>query len=95
MTEKETEFYQRLENQLKDNYQWPTNYLYKFFIPTVQKESLEIIEKTFDNLGAVITTKLSSNQKYTSVSILVNMESAEAVIIKYKELSNIENIISI
>ena len=95
MTKKEIEFYQRLELQLKENYQWPSNYLFKFFIPTVQKESLEIIEKSFDNLGAIITTKLSSNQKYTSISILVTMESAEAIILKYQELSILENIISI
>ena len=48
-----------------------------------------------DNLGAIITTKLSSNQKYTSISILVTMESAEAIILKYQELSILENIISI
>lgn len=95
MNEKEIEFYQRLQTQLSENHQWPTDYLYKFFIPTLQKESLNKIEKTFDNMGAVITTKLSSNQKYTSISVTVNMENPEAVISKYQELSVIENIISI
>jgi uncharacterized protein len=95
MSEKEIEFYQRLEQQLKDNYQWPSTYLYKFFIPTVQQDSLMEIENAFNNLGAIINTKLSSNQKYTAISITVTMESAKAVILKYQELSRIENIISI
>jgi putative lipoic acid-binding regulatory protein len=95
MSEKEIEFYQRLEKQLSENYQWPSDYLYKFFIPTLQEESLLAIEHSFDNLGAVITTKLSSNKKYTSISILVNMETAASVISKYQELSKIENIISL
>jgi hypothetical protein len=95
MTEKEIEFYKRLQTQLSENYKWPSNYLYKFFIPTAQNDSLMKIENSFNNLGAIITTKLSSNQKYTAISILVNMDSAEAIIEKYKELSSIENIISI
>ena len=48
MSEKEIEFYQRLEQQLKDNYQWPSTYLYKFFIPTVQQDSLMEIENAFN-----------------------------------------------
>ncbi|MFY7810134.1 MAG: DUF493 family protein [Flavobacterium sp.] len=95
MSDKEIEFYQRLEIQLNDNYQWPSTYLYKFFIPTAQQESLMEIENAFNNMGAIINTKLSSNQKYTSISITVSMDSAAAVIQKYQELSRIENIISI
>ena len=95
MSEKEIEFYKRLEQQLADNYQWPSVYLYKFIIPTIQQNSILEIENTFNNIGAIINTKLSSNRKYTAISITVEMESADAVILKYQELSSIENIISI
>ncbi|MDP5082419.1 MAG: DUF493 domain-containing protein, partial [Winogradskyella sp.] len=54
------------------------------------------IEALFDNLGAVITTHQSKKGKYTSVSINVRMENPEAVITKYRQVSeNIDGVISL
>ena len=52
-------------------------------------------ETIFDNTGAVIKTKTSSNGKYTSLSIEVNLDSSDAVIHKYKEVSAVEGVISL
>ena len=41
------------------------------------------IESNFDNMGAIITSSVSKNGKYTSVSIHVEMTNPEAVIEKY------------
>ena len=87
-------FYERLKTQLEDNNAWPSNYLYKFIIPTNQDKSNQIT-KIFDNTGAVIESKKSKNGKYTSVSIMVNMASPDAVIEKYKEVTKIEGVISL
>jgi putative lipoic acid-binding regulatory protein len=43
----------------------------------------------------VIDTRASKNGKYTSVSINVRMDSAQAVINKYVQMSSIEGIISL
>lgn len=91
---KSEEFYEKLKLQLADTSLWPTKYLYKFIVPSNQQKIVEI-EDIFDNLGAVITTKESSKGKYTSISILVKMTNPEHVIEKYKEVAQVDGVISL
>lgn len=93
-SEKEDKFYERLKAELNDTTTWPSSYLYKFIIPT-EADKIARIEGVFDNSGAVISKKESSNGKYTSVSIQLIMESADAVIDKYKEVGKVEGVISL
>ncbi|WP_298238762.1 DUF493 family protein [uncultured Algibacter sp.] len=89
------EFYKKLRVQLYDTALWPSEYLYKFIV-TTNSEKIEQIESLFDNMGAVINTKESKNGKYTSVSINVKMKNPDAVIEKYKEVSEkVEGVISL
>ena len=89
------EFYAKLKSQLQDTALWPTEYLYKFIVPT-SLEKVEQIHFIFDNLGAVITTKKSKNEKYTSVSVNVRMKNPDAVIEKYKQVGEeVEGVISL
>lgn len=92
--QKPEEFYDRLKSQLQESGTWPSNYLYKFIVPT-DKEKIEAITKVFDNTGAVIESKQSKKGTYTSVSITVNLENPDAVIKKYKEVSHIKGVISL
>ena len=89
------EFYKKLKGQLYETSSWPSEYLYKFIIPTAA-DKIKQIEDLFDNLGAVINTIESKNGKYTSVSINVQMEDPDAVILKYKEVAlHVEGVISL
>lgn len=89
------EFYKKLKEQLYDTATWPSEYLYKFIVPT-NKKKITDIESLFNNLGAVITTTESKNGKYTSVSINLQMKSPEAVIEKYKEVAEkVDGVISL
>ncbi|MDT0644036.1 DUF493 family protein [Zunongwangia sp. F363] len=93
--ENREEFYEKLKKQLQDTAMWPSEYLYKFIVPTSKKE-IDQIEKIFDNMGAVINTKKSKNGKYTSVSINVRMKNPDAVINKYKEIGKeVKGVISL
>ncbi|OJV67789.1 MAG: hypothetical protein BGO42_17350 [Flavobacterium sp. 40-81] len=94
MDKKTEEFYHRLKEELTNSTLWPSEYLFKFIVPT-DTEKVAIIEKSFDGVGAVIQTSQSKTGKYTSVSINVTMNSAQSVIDKYLELSKIEGIISL
>jgi uncharacterized protein len=94
MDKKTEEFYIRLKEELNLTSVWPSEYLYKFIVPTDSKK-IEEVENTFDNLGAVIKTSQSKTGKYTSISINVMMESPDQVIEKYIEVSSIEGIISL
>ena len=93
MDKKTEEFYIRLKEELSNTSAWPSEYLYKFIVPTEAKK-IEEVENAFDNMGAVIKTTKSKTGKYTSVSINVNMDSPEDVVAKYIEVSTIEGIIS-
>ncbi len=46
-------------------------------------------------MGAVINSKPSKTGKYTSLTILVKMVSADDVIDKYIEVSKVEGVISL
>lgn len=94
MDKKTEEFYHRLKEELTNSTLWPSEYLFKFIVPT-DTEKVATIEKSFDGVGAVIQTSQSKTGKYTSVSINVTMSSAQSVIDKYLELSKIEGIISL
>jgi len=88
------EFYKKLREQLTETSKWPSNYLYKFIVET-KTDKIEQINNIFDNVGAVINLKKSKNGKYTSVSITVNLKSPDEVITKYKEVGEIEGVISL
>lgn len=92
---KETEdFYIRLKSELEESTTWPSVYLYKFIVPT-NATNVNTVENAFNNMGAVIKTQASKTGKYTSISINVTMQNADAVIEKYQELATIEGIISL
>jgi hypothetical protein len=94
MDKKTEEFYERLKEELSNTSDWPGEYLYKFIIPTDLKK-IDEVENAFDNMGAVIKTHQSKTAKYTSISINVTMESPQAVVEKYIDVSTIEGIISL
>jgi putative lipoic acid-binding regulatory protein len=94
MDQKSEEFFQRLKNELENSTEWPAEYLFKFIVPT-DKAKTEAVENAFNGMGAVIHTKKSKNETYTSVSINVQMESPQSVIDKYIAVSEIEGIISL
>lgn len=91
---KTADFYNKLKKQLHDQTSWPSIYLYKFIIPSSLKK-LALIESIFNNANATITTRDSSKGTYISVSIKVMMESPNAVVEKYIEVSKVEGVISL
>ncbi|MBC9796244.1 DUF493 family protein [Sinomicrobium weinanense] len=90
----EKEFYKRLKEELNNTTTWPSSYLYKFIVPT-DTDKISQIEDIFDNRGAVISSKKSSNGKYTSISVQLIMQSADDVIEKYREVGKVEGVISL
>lgn len=93
-TDKSEEFYSRLRVELMNSHSWPSDYLYKFIVPT-DTEKIEKIHHIFDNTGAVIESRQSRKGKYTSISITVNLKNPDEVINKYKEVGAVEGVISL
>ena len=94
MDKKTEEFYVRLKEELSNTSLWPSEYLYKFIVPT-EDGNVEAVENAFNDMGAVIKTTKSKNAKFTSISVNVRMNSSQSIIDKYLEVSNIEGIISL
>lgn len=92
--EKSDEFYDRLKVQLLENTTWPSNYLYKFIVPTDEKR-IGQITTIFNMAGAVIESKKSKKGTYTSISVTVHLNNPDEVIAKYKEVSSVEGVISL
>ncbi len=94
MDKKTEDFYIRLKDELSNSTLWPSEYLYKFIVPS-DANKIAKVEDAFNDLGAVITTQKSKTGKFTSISINVTMPSAQSVIDKYIAVSDVEGIISL
>jgi putative lipoic acid-binding regulatory protein len=94
-SEKKTEeFYKNLKEKLSNDTLWPSDYLYKFIVPT-DEEKVSQIKSAFEGMNANIQTKASSKGNFTSVSVHLKMKNPDAVIEKYLEVSHIKGIISL
>lgn len=91
---KTEEFYKNLKEKLNNDTLWPSEYLYKFIIPS-DDTKVSQIETVFVDMDAKIQIKSSSKGNFTSVSVLVRMKNPDAVIEKYLQVSTIEGIISL
>jgi len=93
--QKSDEFYKNLKTQIDDTTKvWPSKFLYKFILLT-DEIKIKKLENYFNHMGAVITKKPSKNGKYTSISILANMNCSNDIIKKYKEVGQVAGIISL
>lgn len=88
------DFYSKLKVQLEDTTQFPSDYLYKFIVPTEENQEEEV-QEIFNNTGAVIKTKKSKTGKYVSLSVVLKIENASKVIEYYKKVEKIKGIISL
>jgi len=92
--EKSESFYHRLREQLANDRVWPAPYLFKFIVPAGKRRS-EMVCEFFESFQADIRVRESSNGNYSSISIELVMDSPEAIIQKYKEVSVVEGVISL
>lgn len=91
---KSEEFYKNLKEKLEESTTFPSKYMYKFIVPTTKNQVNEV-QEAFNGKGAVINTKASKNGKFVSVSIVLNVKSADEVIVNYKSISHVEGLISL
>ncbi|MFV0530307.1 MAG: DUF493 domain-containing protein [Flavobacteriales bacterium] len=93
MNEKENpeDFYKRFKKRLEESVSFPSDYRYKFIV-TSDNRKLAEVQKVFDGMRPVISSKESKNGKYTALTIRVYMLDAESVIEKYKQVSEIEGV---
>lgn len=87
-------FYNKLKSQLEDTTKFPADYLYKFIVPT-DGDQVQEVQDLFDKGGVIIKTKKSKTGKYVSVSIRLQVTTANEVVDYYKKAEKIKGIISL
>lgn len=92
--DKRVQFYKKLKKKLQKDTSFPSKYLFKFIVPTSDDKIIQV-EDLFNFTGAVITKTSSKTGKYVSISVLVIMNKADDIIIKYMEAEKVEGIISL
>ncbi len=88
------EFYKNLKERLENTTKFPTEYMFKFIVPT-DETKVNTIKNMFNYSGVIINTKPSKTGKYKSVTIVTIMKDADEIIKKYKEVASIEGVISL
>ena len=87
------EHIQRLRDRLNEIHRWPSIFMFKFILPT-DEEKLKRLKIIFGE-SAEFKERLSSNGKYTSVTIREMMLDADSIFVRYMLASEIEGIISL
>ena len=91
---KSEDFYLRFEKQLEESQSWPGSYLFKFILKDEGGE-LETLKTILSNLNGNLTQKSSTNNKFISISFKYFASSPSDVIKIYKDVSVIDEIISL
>lgn len=86
-------FYKNLKVKLDESHIWPSKYVFKFIV----KNNLESIDELISYFpeSKNISKNFSSNKKFVSFTIKCEMHSSEDIIKKYKDVSEIDGIISL
>ena len=87
-------FYDRLQEELKKNTDWPALYMYKFIVPNLD-ENVEKIKNRFDNQDIRLNKNYSKTGKYVSVTIRTRENNPEAVINRYKAMEDIDGLVAL
>lgn len=89
--ENQKEFYKKFKERLEDTTEFPSNYTFKFIVPSDNKRIAEV-QRLFDGSRPQFQMKESKTGKYTSVTAVVFVLDADQVIHYYKEASAIEDV---
>jgi len=89
--EKQEEFYSKFKERLEDTTEFPSNYTFKFIVPTDNKRIAEV-QRVFDGARPQFQMKESKTGKYTSVTVVIYVLDADQVIHYYKEAAAIEDV---
>jgi hypothetical protein len=87
------EKYKNLKNLLEKE-KFPKPYMFKFIILTNEEKEKEVKDCFNDGQPEIKTTPSKTN-KYTTIQIVQNMNSADEIIEKYKAVSKIKDVIHI
>jgi len=87
-------FYDRLQEELEKNADWPTKYMYKFIMPN-RDDNVKKVEQRFGDQSIDLKKNYSKTGKYVSVTVVTEEQNPEAVINRYKSMEDIEGLVAL
>lgn len=90
-SQNQEEFYIKFKERLEDTTEFPSNYTFKFIVPSDNKRIAEV-QRLFDGSRPQFQMKESKTGKYTSVTAVVYVLDADQVIHYYQSASSIEDV---
>ena len=85
------EFYASLRQKLEETNEYPVMYMFKFIAPTLSNKASQVT--ALFGKEANITSRQSSNGKFTSITVRLVMLSSDEIIKKYQQVGEIEGVI--
>lgn len=83
-------WWDRFQNLLDDQIEWPSEYLFKFIVPS---ERLDDLKRVFE--GHPVKVRSSSKGNYKSVTARIKMHSSSDVVAVYNAVAEVEGVISL
>lgn len=84
---------ERLRTRLNEIHRWPSIFMFKFILPSDDAKITQL--KLIFGESAEFKERLSSQGKYTSVTVREMMLDADSIFERYKMAAAIEGIISL
>jgi hypothetical protein len=85
------EFMHQFRQRLEDNHSWPCTYMFKFIVPSQQREKVLGLFESRD----FVYTRQSRNGRYLSVTAKCKVYSSEEVIAVYEAAAQIKGVLSL
>lgn len=89
--QKINDFYQTFKEKLEEIHTFPTDYLFKFILPSEQS-NIAKVHSIFEKANAAFSTRESRNGKYSSITVKVPVSDADDVILYYRQVAAIDGV---
>lgn len=86
------DFYVTFKEKLQEIHTFPTDYLFKFILPSEQS-NIAKVHAIFENANTNLSIRDSKNGKYLSITIKVAVSDADDVIIYYRQVAAIDGVV--
>ncbi len=90
-----SDFYIDFKEKLEENTNFPSDYLFKFIVPTDEQTIAQVQGIFANDEKASFSSRDSKNGKYTSLTIKVHVKDADEVVNYYKQTSEIKGIVTL
>lgn len=85
------DFYVTFKEKLEEVHAFPTDYIFKFILPSEQSK-IARVHSIFEKARTAFSTRESKNGKYSSITVKVPVTDADDVILYYRQVSAIDGV---